>query len=128
MKDRRWLRAASLLALVALIAAAFAAVSSERPGEALGPVIAVTPDELGDPSCCMMNPAVSGRGEVVAAYEGEVTDNGLALLTNNVREGFLPEGDFEQHEGITVSGDGCTALEARRISPSTATSPPPSGP
>ena len=113
VNDRR-LRWAVLATALALLAIAIVAFTPASPVAAtLGPVIAVTPNEVDGATCCMENPSISRRGEGITGLDWEYSDNHWAQLDR-----IDPEAPLESAgtpRGITVSGDGCVALWAEYV-------------
>jgi hypothetical protein len=112
------LRIARLAAASALLAVTIGAVVPPSGGQALGPVVAITPNEVSPTSGDVGNPVLSGRGETAGVYDGEINENGWALF-----DVPGPEATFDGL-GITVSGNGCASLAAIRVFPSPSTTPP----
>ncbi len=81
-------------------------------GVALGPVIAVTPDEVAPsfPITSVYHPSISSRGEVVGAAD---LDFGDGFLGGSAAWALLDVGGQEpmfDTKGIAVSGDRCSAV------------------
>ena len=107
--NRQTCRKAGRVAAVASLAITLGAVASDSHGSALGPVIAITPNEV-IPNIfvgIVEDPSLSGRGEVAGIYDAEVQETSFVFLDTPGREPMIP--GF----GTTVSGDGCVALWVR---------------
>jgi hypothetical protein len=100
---RRLLVALSLIAVLALVAIE---IGPARRGAALGPVIALTPNEVTDNGFVgsVWDPVMSFRGEVAGVVDREVREVAFIQLDEPG-----PDQMFGAY-GITVSGDGCVAL------------------
>ena len=109
--NRRRLCTARLVAASALLAVTVGAVATPSGGQALGPVVAITPHELSGSSGQVESPALSGRGENAGVFDGEINVNGWALFDVAGQEAMF--GD--EGQGITVSGNACATLEAREV-------------
>jgi hypothetical protein len=107
----RRLRIARLTAASALLAVTIGAVVPPSGGQALGPVVAITPNELSGSSGDAINPVLSGRGEDAGVFDIEVQVNGWALFDVPGPE------PMTSGAGITVSGNGCVSLSATRFNP-----------
>ena len=103
-------KAARFAAAVGLLAATLGTIAPAGPGQALGPIIAITPNELAGSSGFVYNPSLSGRGESAAVYDGEVRRNGWALFDSPGVEDMI---DDSVALGAAVSGNGCVFLRAR---------------
>ena len=102
--------AARFAAAVGMLVATLGTVTPAAPGQALGAVIAITPNELGGSSGFVFNPSLSGRGESAAAFDGEIDTHGWALFDAAGQEQMIDNGVAR---GATVSGNGCVFLRAR---------------
>src|SRR3954465_7577005 len=104
-------RISRLAAASALLAVTIGTVAPRSDTIALGPVIAVTPNEVDAGPCCTENPSVSARGEVVGVTDLETIDTSFVFLDTPGKEPLV------DGEGITVSGNSCVALTARSSTP-----------
>ena len=99
------------LAVAALLVTSVTVVQVVRPrsGATIGPVIAVTPDQVVPDGFVgyVFHPTISGRGEAVAVHDAEVRENGFVLLDTAGADAMV------RGDSIAVSGDGCTAFWAR---------------
>jgi hypothetical protein len=107
--DRQSLRRKGRCAAAALLTITLGVVAPDSASDALGPVIALTPNEInaglaGDVGA--LNPSLSGRGETAGVYlsSPNFDDAGWAQLDVPGAEPSFGG------RGITVSGDGCSAL------------------
>lgn len=93
---------------IALFAAVVVVVAvGHAPGEALGPVIPITPFEVaaGSGSVGWIGDLdLSGRGETAGVRDDEVRDIGFVAFDDGDAEPMVPG------RGIGVSGNGCTAV------------------
>ena len=102
-------RRARLLVASALMAVSFDALAPSAPGAAaLGPVVAITPNEIvpADTTSDVgaLNPSLSGRGETAGVYLANIVDAGWAQFDAPGAESSFAA------RGITVSGNACAAL------------------
>ncbi len=101
-------RSFSVALAVAVAVGGVWVVHSDR-GSALGPVTAMTPDEIVPNGFVgfVRHPNLSDRGETASVHDGEVQEVGFVHLDDADREPLV------DGYGLTVSGDGCSALVAR---------------
>src|SRR5262245_29557612 len=112
-------RIGRLVVATALLAVTVGAFVPPTGGEALGPVVPVTPPEISGTSSDVTNAVLSGRGEDMGLYDQEVQTNGWVLFDVNGPEAAV------SGQGITVSGNACATLSAIRVAPPP---PPTTGP
>jgi hypothetical protein len=96
-----------IAAAIALIAVTVGVAVARAPGQALGPVVPITPFEVdtgGGFVGWIGDLDMSGRGETAGVRDDEVRDIGFVAFDDGDAEPMVP-GD-----GIGVSGDGCTAV------------------
>lgn len=111
------LRRATYTILTTLVAfGAVAWIARSESGSALGPVIALTPDQVTAACCYVQHPGLSGRGETAAVHDLEVNRTAFVHLDDADTE------PMEEGYGNAVSGDGCSELDVRRGIPG---APPP---
>jgi hypothetical protein len=93
--------------IVALLLVLVGAVAPRVPGRALGPVVAVTPNEVIADGFVgwVRDVELSGRGETAGVRDDEVRDVGFVHFGDGDREPMV------DGQGIGVSGDGCTAVQ-----------------
>ncbi len=107
---KRW--SLALLTIAALVATM--TLVGRDHGQALGPVIAITPDQVipDGGTYYVRFPDLSDRGEAAGVHDAEVADQAFVHFDDGDQEPMQP-GD-----AIAVSGDGCSAVAAiRRQSP-----------
>ena len=75
--NRAALRRAGCLGAAALLALTLGAVGPTSSGTALGPVIAITPNEVSGTVGLVYNPSISGRGETAGLFDWEMYRGGL---------------------------------------------------
>lgn len=101
---------AGCLAAAALLALTLGAVTPNSQGSALGPVIAITPNEVTDNGFVgfVFDPSISGRGETASLFDAEMQETSFVFLDTPGREPMV--------DGLStaVSGNGCVALWARQ--------------
>lgn len=107
---RQTLRRAGWFAAAALLAVTLGTVAPHSPGDALGPVTAITPREVIPNGFvgAVLNPSLSHRGEAAGVFDSQVQQDAFVFLDAAGQEPMVPG------LGLTVSGNGCVALWARR--------------
>ena len=108
--NRQTRRRASGLAATALLAITLGAVAPHSSGDALGPVTAITPREVIPNGFvgAVFNPSLSNRGEAAGVFDSQVQQDAFVFLDAPGQEPMVPG------LGLTVSGNGCVALWARK--------------
>ena len=107
--NRQTLRRVGCLVAAAVLALTLGAIGPDSQGDALGAVIAITPNEVIPNGFVgvVENPSLSGRGETAGVYDAEVNRQAFVFLDTAGQEPMLPG------LGNTVSGNGCIAMWAR---------------
>jgi hypothetical protein len=93
--------------IVALLLALVSTIAQRHPGQALGPVVAITPNEVTANGFVgyVRDVELSGRGETAGVRDDEVSDVGFVHFDDGDHEPMV------EGQGIGVSGDGCTAVQ-----------------